>query len=164
MDRLTRVLAGLLPGRRRVWAEAALAESGEIPAGARRAAWLSGGLWLVTQEVLVRSGLRMIAFAAGVTAFVWFNWTGPSSNSALTLNRMWMAGTLLMLGVLPLVIRRQFGPVRGGWVARAVRVGGYALILVMIAAKAVKDRDGSELGQFFAMNGRLWTMQVMLLL
>lgn len=169
MDRLTRVLAGLLgraagllPGRRRDWAEAALAESGEIPAGARRAAWLSGGLWLVTQEILIRSGLRMIAFAAGVTAFVWFNWTGPSSNSALLLNRTWMAGTLLILAVLPLVIRRGFGPVRGGWEARAVRVGGYALILVMIAAKAVKDRDGSELGQFFAMNGKLWTMQAVL--
>ena len=68
----------------------------------------------------------MIAFAAGVAAFVWFSWPGPSSNSALLLNRTWMAGTLLILAVLPLVIRRQFGPVRDGWVARAVRVGGYA--------------------------------------
>src|SRR5215470_2042230 len=166
MDRLSRLLAellgrsaGLLPGRRREWAEAALAESGEIPDGTRRAAWLGGGLWLVTQEVLIRSGLRMIAFAAGVAALVWFNWTGSSSNSALLLNRMWMAGTLLILAVLPLVIRRQLGPVRGGWVARAVRVGGYALILVMIAAKAVKDRDGSELGQYFAMPSPLWVMQ-----
>src|SRR5690242_3804536 len=169
MDRLTRVLAGLLgraagllPARRRDWAEAALAESGEIPAGTRRAAWLSGGLWLVAQEILIRSGLRMIAFAAGVAAFVWLNWTGPSSNSALTLNRMWAIGTLLILVALPLVIRRQFGPVRGGWVARAVRVGGYALILVLIAAKAVKDRDGSELGRYFAMPSPLWVMQVVL--
>jgi hypothetical protein len=168
MDRFSRLLAvllgraaGLLPGRRREWAEAALAESGEVPAGARRAAWLGGGLWLVAREILT-SGLRMIAFAAGVAAFVWFSWPGPSSNSALTLNRTWMAGTLLILAVLPLVIRRQFGPVRDGWVARTVRVGGYALILVMIAAKAVKDRDGSELGQYFAMIDKLWTMQVML--
>jgi len=78
----------------------------------------------------------MFAFAAGAAAFVWFSWPGPSSNSALLLNRAWMAGTLLILAVLPLVIRRQLGPVRGGWVPRAVRVGGYALILVMIAAKA----------------------------
>ena len=47
---------------------------------------------------------------------MWFSWPGPSSNSALPLNRTWMAGTLLILAVLPLVIRRQFGPVRGGWV------------------------------------------------
>lgn len=169
MDRLTRVLAGLLgraagllPGRRRDWAEAALAESGEIPAGARRAAWLSGGLWLVAQEILIRSGLRMIAFAAGVAAFVWFNWTGPSSNSALTLNRMWAIGTLLILVTLPLVIRRQFGPVRGGWVARAVRVGGYALIIVLIAAKAVKDRDGRQLGLYFSTSSTGWIMQIVL--
>jgi len=42
MDRFSRLLAGLLgraagllPGRRREWAEAALNESGEVPAGAR---------------------------------------------------------------------------------------------------------------------------------
>jgi uncharacterized protein YbjT (DUF2867 family) len=97
MDRFSRLLAGLLgraarllPGRRREWAEAALAESGEVPAGTRRVAWLGGGLWLVTREILT-SGLRMIAFAAGVAAFVWFSWPGPSSNSALMLNRTWMA-------------------------------------------------------------------------
>ena len=72
MDRFSRLLAGLLgraagllPGRRREWAEAALAESGEVPAGPRRAVWLGGGLWLVTRETLTRGGRRMIAFAAG---------------------------------------------------------------------------------------------------
>jgi hypothetical protein len=114
MDRLTRFLAGLLgraagllPGWRRDWAEAALAESGEVPAGARRAVWLGGGLLLVAREILTRGGLRILAFAAGAAAFVWFSWPGPSSNSALTLNRTWMAGTLQILAVLPLVIRRR---------------------------------------------------------
>jgi hypothetical protein len=72
MDRLTRFLAGLLgraarllPGWRRDWAEAALAESGEVPAGARRAMWLGGGLLLVAREILTRGGLRILAFAAG---------------------------------------------------------------------------------------------------
>src|SRR5690348_1479654 len=113
MDRFSRLLAGLLgraaglvPGRRREWAEAALNESGEVPAGTRRAAWPGGGLWLVTREVLA-GGLRMIAFAAGVAAFVWFSWAGPSSNSALTLNRAWMAGTLLILAVLPLILAQH---------------------------------------------------------
>jgi len=57
MDRFSRLLAGLLgraarllPRRRREWAEAALNESREVPAGAGRAAWLGGGLWLVTRR------------------------------------------------------------------------------------------------------------------
>jgi hypothetical protein len=48
MDRFTRVLAGLLgrsarllPASRRGWAAALLAEAGEVPAGAARAAWLA---------------------------------------------------------------------------------------------------------------------------
>jgi hypothetical protein len=96
MNRLTGLLAALLgraaallPGRRREWAEAALAEAGEVPAGTRRAAWLGGGLWLVAREILTRGGLRMIAFAAGAAALLWFGWPGPATNSALTLNRMW---------------------------------------------------------------------------
>ena len=60
MDRFTRMLAGLLgrsarllPAARRDWAEAVLAEAGEIPAGAGRVAWLGGGLWLVAREVVM---------------------------------------------------------------------------------------------------------------
>ena len=45
-------------------------ESGEVPAGAGRATWLGGGLWLVTREALTRGGPRMIAFAAGAAALV----------------------------------------------------------------------------------------------
>jgi hypothetical protein len=48
---LTRVAAALLrrmsaalPAGRRDWAEAALAEAGQVPAGPRRLAWLAGGL------------------------------------------------------------------------------------------------------------------------
>jgi hypothetical protein len=50
MDRFTRVLAGLLgrsarllPAARREWAEAVLAEMGEVPAGPARVAWLVEG-------------------------------------------------------------------------------------------------------------------------
>ena len=42
-----------------------------------------------------------------------------------------------------------FGPVRSGWAPRAARVGGYAMVLALIAAKAVKDRLGSKLGAYF---------------
>jgi hypothetical protein len=54
--------------------------------------------------------------------------------------------------------------VRGGWAARAARVAGYALVLVLIAAKAVKDRDGSRLGAYFVIVPGLWALEIVLLL
>ena len=76
MDRFTRVLAGLLgrsagllPAARREWAEAVLAEAGEVPAGAARVAWLCGGLWLVAREVVMGRVIRVLAFAAGAAGW-----------------------------------------------------------------------------------------------
>ena len=78
MDRFTGVLAGLLgrsavllPAARREWAEAVLAEMGEVPVGSARVAWLCGGLWLVAREVVtVRWVIRALAFAAGAVGLV----------------------------------------------------------------------------------------------
>ena len=94
MGRLTPVLAGLLgrsagllPAGRRDWAEAVLAEAGEVPAGAGRVAWLGGGLWLVAREVVMGRVMRVLAFTAGAVGLVWIGWPGASSNSATPLNR-----------------------------------------------------------------------------
>ena len=163
MDRFTRVLAGLLgrsagllPAARRDWAEAVLAEAGEVPAGAGRVAWLGGGLWLVAREALMGRVIRVLAFAAAAAGMVRIGWPGASSNSATPLNRVYAVGTVVLLAGLPWVVRRYFGPVRGGWAPRAARVCGYAMVLALIAAKAVKDRYGSKLGAYFAVvPGRL---------
>jgi hypothetical protein len=171
MDRFTRVLAGLLgrstrllPAARRDWAEAVLAEAGEIPAWTSRVAWLGGGLWLVAREVLMHRVTRVLAFAAGVVGVVSVGWPGRPSDSAVPLNRVYVVVTVVALAVLPAVVRRYFGPVRGGWAPRAARVGGYALVLALIAAKAVKDRDGSRLGAYFALVPGIWAMEILLLL
>jgi hypothetical protein len=171
MDRVTRVLAGLLgrsagllPAARREWAQAVLAEAGEVPAGAARVAWLCGGLWLVGREVVMGRVVRVLAFAAGAVGLVWVGWPGASSNSATPLNRVYVTGTVVALAVLPWVVRRYFGPVRGGWAPRAARVAGYALVLALIAAKAVKDRDGSRLGAYFVVVPGLWALEIVLLL
>ena len=171
MGRFTRVLAGLLgrlagllPAARREWAEAVLAEAGEVPAGAGRVAWLCGGLWLVAREVVMGRFIRVLAFAAGAVGLAWIGWPGASSNSATPLNRMYVIGTVVALAVLPWVVRRYFGPVRGGWAPRAARVGGYAMVLALIAAKAVKDRDGSRLGAYFGIAPGLWALEMVLLL
>jgi hypothetical protein len=172
MDRFTGVLAGLLgrsarllPAARREWAEAVLAEMGEVPAGPARVAWLCGGLWLVAREVVtVRWVIRALAFAAGAVGLIWIGWPGASSNSATPLNRVYVTGTVVALAVLPWVVRRRFGPVRGGWAPRAARVGGYAMVLALIAAKAVKDRYGSKLGAYFVIVPEFWVLEIVLLL
>jgi hypothetical protein len=171
MDRFTGALAGLLgrsagllPAGRREWAEAVLAEAGEVPAGAGRVAWLCGGLWLVAREVVMGRVIRVLAFAAGAAGLVWIGWPGASSNSATPLNRVYVTGAVVALAVLPWVVRRHFGPVRGGWAPRAARVGGYAMVLALIAAKAVKDRYGSKLGAYFVIVPGLWALEIVLLL
>jgi hypothetical protein len=171
MDRFTGALAGLLgrsagllPAARREWAEAVLAEAGEIPAGVGRVAWLCGGLWLVAREAVRGSVIRALAFAAGAVGLVWIGWPGASSNSATPLNRVYVTGTVMLLAALPWVVRRYVGPVRGGWAPRAARVGGYAMVLALIAAKAVKDRYGSRLGAYFVMVPGIWALEIVLLL
>ena len=170
MDRFTRLLAGLLgrcagllPAARRDWAEAVLAEAGEIPAWTSRVAWLGGGLWLVAREVLMRV-IRVLAFAAGAAGLVSVGWPGSSSDSAVPLNRVYVVVTVVALAVLPVLVRRYFGPARGRWAPRAARVGGYALVLALIAAKAAKDRAGSKLGAYFAVVPGIWAMEILLLL
>jgi Domain of unknown function (DUF1707) len=171
MDRFSRVLAGLLrrsagllPAGHRDWVEAVLAEAGEVRAGAERVAWLGGGLWLVAREVVMGRVIRVLAFAVAAAGMVWIGWPGASSNSATPLNRVYAVGTVVLLAVLPWVVRRYFGPVRSGWAPRAARAGGYAMVLALIAAKAVKDRDGSKLGAYFAVVPGIWAMEILLLL
>ena len=171
MNRFTRMLAGLLgrsagllPAARRDWAEAVLAEAGEVRAGAGRVAWLGGGLWLVAREVVMGKVIRVLAFAVAAAGMVWIGWPGASSNSATSLNRVYVVGTVVLLAVLPWVVRRYFGPVRSGWAPRAARVGGYAMVLALIAAKTVKDRLGSKLGAYFPVIPPVWALQIVLLL
>jgi hypothetical protein len=171
MDRITRMLAGLLgrsagllPAARREWAEAVLAEAGEVPAGSARVAWLGGGVWMVAREVVLGTVIRALAFTAGAVGLAWVGWPGASSNSATLLNRVYVTGTVVLLAVLPWVVRRYFGPARGGWAPRAARAGGYAMVLALIAAKAVKDRDGSKLGAYFPVIPPVWALQILLLL
>ena len=113
MDRFTRVLAGLLgrsagllPAARRDWAEAVLAEAGEIPAGAepggvagRRA--VAGGAGGLDGRVI-----RVLAFAVAAASLVWSAGRARSSNSAVPLNRMYVVGH-----------RGAAGRAAGGWSA-----------------------------------------------
>jgi hypothetical protein len=171
MDRLTRMLAGVVRGlagllgeQRRDWVHALLAETDDLPTPSTRLAWLSGGLLLVAREVLMNRIIQALAFAAGAVGLVWIGWPGASTNSATPVNRMYVVGTLVLLAGLPLLVRRYFGPARPGWGPRLVRVGGYAVVLGLIAATAVQERIGSQLGGYFPVIVPVWAMDVGFLL
>src|SRR5205814_797332 len=87
MDRLTRMLAGLLRclagllgEHRRAWVYALLAEIGDRPTPSARLAWLGGGLWLVAREVLMNRLLQALANTAGTSpsSFRSGRWTSGS--------------------------------------------------------------------------------------
>jgi hypothetical protein len=171
MDRVTRLvaalvrgLAGLLGDERRDWAHALLAETGQFPTRSARLAWLGGGLWLVVREVVMNRIVPALAFAAGAVVLVWIGWPGASTNSATPVNRMYVVGTLVLLAGLPLLVRRYVGPVRQGWAPRAVRIGGYAVVLALIASMAVQQRIGNQLGEYFPVILPVWAMDVGFLL
>jgi hypothetical protein len=56
---------------------------------------------------------------------------------------------LVALALMPLLVRRFYGPVRSGVLARAVRVCGYLVVLAVIAGHAVEEREGEKLGAYF---------------
>jgi hypothetical protein len=161
---LLRCLAGLLVDHRRDWVHALLAETDHQPTASARLAWLGGGLWLVAREALMNRMIQALAFAAGAVGLVWIAWPGASTNSATPVNRMYVAGTLVLLAGLPLLVRRYAGPVRQGWGPRVARVGGYAVVLGLIAATAVQERIGSQLGRYFPVILPVWVMDAGFLL
>jgi hypothetical protein len=168
MDRmlsgLVRRLAGLLREHRRDWVHGLLAETDDLASHSARLAWLGGGLWLVVREVVVNRIVQALAFAAGAVGLVWIGWPGASTNSATPVNRMYVVGTLALLAGLPVLVRRYAGPVRPGWAPRVARVGGYAVVLALIAAIAVQERIGSQLGEYFPVILPVWAMHVGFLL
>ena len=142
MGGLTRMLEGLLrqsarlvpPGRRQ-WAEAVVAEAGQVPAGAPRLSWLAGGLWLVVREATVmRKVLYWLgagAVAAGAAWVVWLSWqTSPAADVQTVTDRVRVLVGVAALVVLPWVGRRRgwFGPVGSSRTARLVRVAGCAAV------------------------------------
>ena len=108
--------------------------------------------------------IQALAFAAGAVALVWVGWPGASTNSATPVNRMYVVSTLVLLAGLPPLVRRHAGPVRQGWGPRVVRAGGYAVVLALIAATAVQQRIGSQLGGYFPVILPVWVMDAGFLL
>ena len=160
MARITRMLTGLLtrsawllPEDRAEWLEGLVAETDELRQGRARVVWLLGGVWLVAGDVLRRGALRVLAFIAAAAVVLGVAWPGSSSDSAVMVNRIEIPVYLVMLALAPLLVRRYFGPVADGLLPRAVRVAGYLIVLTLITARAVEDREGQKLGAYFHVAG-----------
>ena len=137
MSWLGRAAARLVPAERRGWAEALWAEAGEVPPGLARLAWRAGGMRLIAREaLLVRRAGRSLAFAAAAAWVTWAAWPGPAGNIATAVARVDVVTVLLVLAGLPLLARRVFGASAAGPVARVLRAGAYAAVLVLTVAKA----------------------------
>jgi hypothetical protein len=138
---LLRCSARLMPADRRMWAHALWAEADEVPAGWRRLAWLSGGVWLTVREAALGRRLGYpLAFAAAVGGTAWSAWSGPPGDSATLINRVDVITVAAILAGLPWAIRRSRGPVAGSRLARFLRTGGYAAVIALVLVKAVVER------------------------
>jgi hypothetical protein len=142
---LLRRVAALLPAGRREWAEAALAEAAQVPAGPRRLAWLAGGLWLAVRESrreLTLRAARPLAFAAAASGTAWAAWRGQPgglADPAVAVSRADRVAMPVILAGLPWLVRRRRGPARGR-AGQAWRAAGYAVILGLVAAKDLVER------------------------
>ncbi len=170
MARITRMLTGLLtrsawllPEDRAEWLEGLVAETNELRQGRARVVWLLGGVWLVAGDVLRRGALRVLAFIAAAAVVLGVAWPGSLSDSAVMVNRIEIPIYLVMLALAPLLVRRYFGPVADGLLPRAVRVAGYLIVLTLITARAVEDREGQKLGAYFHVAGPVAVLMVLVL-
>jgi hypothetical protein len=156
MTRIARMLTGLLMRSawllgppRAEWLEGLVAEATNIRAGRDRVAWLLGGVWLLAGELLRRGAIWALTFLAAAGIVVWVVWPGSSSDYAVPVNRIVVPGLLVALALLPLLVRRSYGPPRPGLLLRTLRVVGYLVVLALLAGHAAQEREGQKLGAYF---------------
>jgi hypothetical protein len=154
-----RVVLWLVPAGRRDWVEALWAESAALPAGRERARWRAGGAWLVAREALrAWRAPGRIAFMAAAALAAASCWPGSAASAATAIDRADAVAAVAMLGGLALFARRFLGPPPAGWLARTVRMGAYAAILALIAAKTAAERYCYQVAESHAWFRRYWVV------
>ena len=142
-----RCVVWLMPTGRGEWAKALWTEADAAAPGRPRLAWRTGGLRLVTGEVLARRRVgRVLLFAAAATLMARATWPVAAGDPVMVSNpvaefaRIDVITTILLLTVLPVLSRWFFGPVKDSKIARFLRVGAYAAILALMPAKAMVEQ------------------------
>jgi hypothetical protein len=92
-----------------------------------------------------------LVFLAATAGLVRAGWPGAPADPATLINRADVIAAVLMLAGLPWLAHRVFGPVGDGWLARIVRVGGYAAVFALVLVKAEVERS-----EYAAHSGRAW--------
>ena len=82
-----------------------------------------------------------LAFLAAAAGLVWAGWPGALANPATVINRVVVIAAVVILAGLPWLARRVFGPAGDSWLARIVRVGGYAAVFALVLVKAEVERS-----------------------
>lgn len=172
-----RFLARLVPAGRREWVRAAWAESQEMAPGRRRLTWQAGTVWLAARQLVsARDGARGLSFMAAAVVVAWLSWPGSPANFTTLVDRVDAVVVAVLLAAMALFARRRFGPVRDGWVPRALRISGYAAILAIMPAKAAVEQftytvpSGGErlrlysIAGVFGSGGANWVAEIIFLL
>jgi hypothetical protein len=143
LSALLRHSAWVLPAERRQWAQAAWADSAQVPAGRRRLEWLIGGLWMAAgQARMMRRIGFWLAFGAAAAGVVRIGWPGTAASPVTLVNRVDVITIVLILTGLPWAASRLFGRVGSTRTARAMRTIGYAVIFALVLVKASVERFG----------------------
>ena len=95
---------------------------------------------IAREAMLARRATRTLVFAAAAAWVAYAAWPGPAGNPATALTRLDVATLLPALAGLPLLARRLFGPAAPGMLARVLRTGAYAAVLVLLLSKASVDQ------------------------
>jgi hypothetical protein len=133
--------ARLVSAGRRDWVQAVWAEAYEAPSGLRRLAWRAGGVRVIVREALMARRIgRWLLFAVAAAWVAWATWPGSPGRFATLVARMDVVTIVLLLAGLPCLARWFLGPASGSRLARFLRVGGYAAVLVLTVAKASVSR------------------------
>jgi hypothetical protein len=77
-----------------------------------------------------------------VAALAWVWWPAAPTGLATAIRRLDVTVIVLMLAGLPWLARRFFGPAGRGRAARAVRAGGYAVVIAVVLVKAAVEWSG----------------------
>src|SRR5580658_9805657 len=132
------------------------------PRPARRATLSRRVLAGCEEARMPRRIARWLAFAAAAAGVLWVGWASPG-HPATTLTRVDVVVAVLILGLLPWVVRRRYGPVGPGWLAQVIRLLGYAAVFALLLAKAVVERRGSAGAGSHAGVAGAWTGEIVFL-